>query len=174
VCDLETSRIGASYIYDISRLRVKELVSVHYTAFQWACQMYCEGYCYGQQLLYDSEWTLWLVHCFGKSEILIEMQSLKNFQIISQYYLISHCLAVSHSCLEVPVSCGSQRTIISDIIPHFFQKLMLYFSCSNLYASDYIYLYFFGIFVLLNKEHKTTCRYKKKPLQNHSDIPTNV
>jgi len=24
VCDLETSRIGASYIYDISRLRVKD------------------------------------------------------------------------------------------------------------------------------------------------------
>ena len=26
VCDLETSRMGASYIYDISRLRVKESV----------------------------------------------------------------------------------------------------------------------------------------------------
>ena len=25
VCDLETSRMGAPYIYDISRLRVKEL-----------------------------------------------------------------------------------------------------------------------------------------------------
>jgi hypothetical protein len=28
VCDLETSRIGAPYIYDISNLRVKEL-SLH-------------------------------------------------------------------------------------------------------------------------------------------------
>ena len=27
VCDLETSRMGAPYIYDISRLRVKESVS---------------------------------------------------------------------------------------------------------------------------------------------------
>jgi len=26
VCDLETSRMGAPYIYDISRLRVKKLV----------------------------------------------------------------------------------------------------------------------------------------------------
>jgi len=26
VCDLETSRMGAPYIYDISRLRVKEKV----------------------------------------------------------------------------------------------------------------------------------------------------
>jgi hypothetical protein len=33
VCDLETSRIGAPYIYDISRLRVKickaDFISVH-------------------------------------------------------------------------------------------------------------------------------------------------
>ena len=28
VCDLETSRMGAPYIYDISRLRVKETVCV--------------------------------------------------------------------------------------------------------------------------------------------------
>jgi len=28
VCDLETSRMGAAYIYDISRLRVKLLVLV--------------------------------------------------------------------------------------------------------------------------------------------------
>jgi len=26
VCDLETSRMGAPYIYDISRLRVKEIL----------------------------------------------------------------------------------------------------------------------------------------------------
>jgi len=26
VCDLETSRMGAPYIYDISRLRVKRLI----------------------------------------------------------------------------------------------------------------------------------------------------
>jgi len=25
-----------------------KFVSVHYTAFEWACQMYCEGYCYSQ------------------------------------------------------------------------------------------------------------------------------
>jgi len=31
VCDLETSRMGAPYIYiyDISRLRVKRLISIH-------------------------------------------------------------------------------------------------------------------------------------------------
>ena len=29
VCDLETSRMGAPYIYDISRLRVKEYVEMH-------------------------------------------------------------------------------------------------------------------------------------------------
>jgi hypothetical protein len=28
VCDLETSRMGAPYIYDISRLRVKPQVSI--------------------------------------------------------------------------------------------------------------------------------------------------
>jgi len=30
VCDLETSRMGAPYIYDISRLRVKDLHSATY------------------------------------------------------------------------------------------------------------------------------------------------
>jgi hypothetical protein len=30
VCDLETSRIGAPYIYDISSLRVKEAKKRHY------------------------------------------------------------------------------------------------------------------------------------------------
>jgi len=29
VCDLETSRMGAPYIYDINRLRVKEIVEVY-------------------------------------------------------------------------------------------------------------------------------------------------
>jgi len=29
VCDLETSRKGAPYIYDISRLRVKDRVDLH-------------------------------------------------------------------------------------------------------------------------------------------------
>jgi hypothetical protein len=29
VCDLETSRIGAPYIYDISHLRVKGVTSLH-------------------------------------------------------------------------------------------------------------------------------------------------
>jgi len=29
VCDLETSRMGAPYIYDISRLRVKYIISYH-------------------------------------------------------------------------------------------------------------------------------------------------
>jgi len=29
VCDLETSRMGAPYIYDISRLRVKESVELY-------------------------------------------------------------------------------------------------------------------------------------------------
>jgi len=34
VCDLETSRIGAPYIYDISNLRVKEtLFLIHNTSF---------------------------------------------------------------------------------------------------------------------------------------------
>jgi hypothetical protein len=28
VCDLETSKIGAPYIYDISHLRVKELIEI--------------------------------------------------------------------------------------------------------------------------------------------------
>jgi len=33
VCDLETSRMGAPYIYDISRLRVKQkLAFVYFTA----------------------------------------------------------------------------------------------------------------------------------------------
>jgi len=34
VCDLETSRMGAPYIYDISRLRVKAEVTWHVTNFQ--------------------------------------------------------------------------------------------------------------------------------------------
>jgi len=29
VCDLETSRMGAPYIYDISHLRVKYIISYH-------------------------------------------------------------------------------------------------------------------------------------------------
>jgi len=35
VCDLETSRMGAPYIYDISHLRVK------YSA--WNCDMFCSA-----------------------------------------------------------------------------------------------------------------------------------
>jgi len=31
VCDLETSRMGAPYIYDISRLRVKGFIRLHTT-----------------------------------------------------------------------------------------------------------------------------------------------
>jgi len=31
VCDLETSRIGAPYIHDISRLRVNEVVVIHHS-----------------------------------------------------------------------------------------------------------------------------------------------
>ena len=34
VCDLETSRMGAPYIYDISRLRVKVCKSVHHRTVQ--------------------------------------------------------------------------------------------------------------------------------------------
>jgi len=34
VCDLETSRMGAPYIYDISRLRVKVCKSVHHHTIQ--------------------------------------------------------------------------------------------------------------------------------------------
>jgi hypothetical protein len=34
VCDLETSGIGARYIYDISNLRVKVRKSVHYRTFK--------------------------------------------------------------------------------------------------------------------------------------------
>ena len=30
VCDLETSRMGAPYIYDISRLRVNHLLSLYF------------------------------------------------------------------------------------------------------------------------------------------------
>jgi hypothetical protein len=35
VCDLETSRIGASYIYDISSLCVKELTLILLTWRKW-------------------------------------------------------------------------------------------------------------------------------------------
>jgi len=34
VCDLETSRMGAPYIYDISRLRVNVLVAVTHELVQ--------------------------------------------------------------------------------------------------------------------------------------------
>jgi len=33
VCDLETSRMGAPYIYDISRLRVKQQHTKHRTIY---------------------------------------------------------------------------------------------------------------------------------------------
>ena len=35
VCDLETSRIGARYIYDISRLRVNDLTLIPLTWRKW-------------------------------------------------------------------------------------------------------------------------------------------
>ena len=36
VCDLETSRMGAPYIYDISTLRVNMLRRVHHLSLSWA------------------------------------------------------------------------------------------------------------------------------------------
>jgi len=35
VCDLETSRIGAAYIYDISSLMVKDLTLILLTRKKW-------------------------------------------------------------------------------------------------------------------------------------------
>jgi len=35
VCDLETSRIGAPYIYDISNLRVNDLTFILLTCRKW-------------------------------------------------------------------------------------------------------------------------------------------
>jgi len=35
VCDLETSRIGAPYIYDIRRLRVNDLTLIMLTWRKW-------------------------------------------------------------------------------------------------------------------------------------------
>jgi len=35
VCDLETSRMGAPYIYDISRLKVKNLTLILLTWRKW-------------------------------------------------------------------------------------------------------------------------------------------
>ena len=37
VCDLETSRMGAPYIYDISRLRVKPMSCVRFVVFSAVC-----------------------------------------------------------------------------------------------------------------------------------------
>jgi len=34
VCDLETSRMGASYIYDISRLRVKQILFTDFSKYE--------------------------------------------------------------------------------------------------------------------------------------------
>jgi len=46
VCDLETSRMGAPYIYDISRLRVN--IEIYYDALSYKCQIWL-------MLLYGSE-----------------------------------------------------------------------------------------------------------------------
>jgi len=52
VCDLETSRIGAPYIYDISNLRVNNLL------FQE--QISCEPTCMD---------SLWIYDCTGKQSL---------------------------------------------------------------------------------------------------------
>jgi len=39
VCDLETSRMGAPYIYDISRLRVKSYVLENFSSTKWFCEI---------------------------------------------------------------------------------------------------------------------------------------
>lgn len=110
-----------------------------------------------------------LVRCFGKSEVLIEMQSLKNFQIIS----VLPDLTLPRCFLCTIRSACQSRLAKDDSIryyPPLLSEAYAVHSCSNLYVSDYTYLYFFGIFVLLNKEHQTTCRYKKKTKKKN--IPT--
>ena len=52
VCDLETSRLGASYIYDISRLRVKYSVSVHRLSKETEQNIKIVPISYGHPILY--------------------------------------------------------------------------------------------------------------------------
>jgi hypothetical protein len=62
------------------------------------------------------------------------------------------------------------KAIESDITSHFSQKPVLHFSYSNHYVFDYIYPNIFGLFRLLNEEHRMMFWYKKLQ-KNCSDIP---
>jgi hypothetical protein len=53
------------------------------------------------------------------------------------------------------------KALVSDITPHFSQKPVLYFSCSDHCIFDYIYLNILGLFRLLNKEHRMRLWYKQ-------------
>jgi len=71
VCDVETSRIGAPYIYDISRLRVK---CMEYGTYQNVCNVSC---CYKLQSL------LW--HCEIQQLVFHTPKSFK--QLIHEFSL---------------------------------------------------------------------------------------
>ena len=87
VCDLETSRMGAPYIYDISRLRVNYVIRLRNWIYVcWPCFVYCvfafHVYCYNYtndcwvntlrtqnwiELNYCSVLLFWLRNCYGRT-----------------------------------------------------------------------------------------------------------
>ena len=82
--------------------------------------------------------------------------------MLHYFYLPSLFLNNPQSCL-----------INSDSIRHYqplFHKSILYFSCSNIYTFDYIYLTILGFLRLLNKEQQIIFG-KENILRNHSNMP---
>jgi len=92
VCDLETSRMGASYIYDISRLRVKQATSSSLTI------MYNHGF---------------------ETECTLEIWSPQTPTAVRHFLGIVHVLwgSILQPVVRVPCSCAP-RLLFPDAVPN--------------------------------------------------------
>jgi len=110
VCDLETSRMGAPYVYDISRLRVKGNHRRCYTVgwTSWQTQHFCLFIC--SKCDYDHS------QCIAHGNIL--RIKVSHFQYPSSHCQIFHLLTWS-------VFAVSPQYTYSHIYVMFMQKLLI-------------------------------------------------